>query len=318
MKDKINQTSNLEDLKSLYDSVFGKNGTMTMRLKGMRDLDNDARAALNSENTELRTVFKTRESELQDAEIMQKMEMGKLDATAPFESDTDFGAGKLHPLTQSLAEMEAAFEAMGYSKRTGPEIESDYYNFEMLNFIDGHPARDMQDTFFVEGGNLLRTHTSPVQIRAMQSEGAPIKIYSPGPCYRVDTFSVKHSPAFRQIEWLHIDKDITMTDFMSDIKTFLNLYFGRNFDIRLRPSYFPFTEPSIEFDAEWKPGEWMEMGGAGFVHPQVLRNCGVNPDEFQGHAGGPGFERLTMLKYGLMDIRKFFDGDVRWIRANGF
>jgi phenylalanyl-tRNA synthetase alpha chain len=317
MLEQIKNIKSLTELAELHAATFGKNGTMTARLKDMKNLDNDARAALNAEASELREAFKDAQEELENTAILAALESQRLDATAPFDAPADFGAGRLHPFTLAFAEVAAIFESMGYGLRTGPEIETDWYNFKALNFPDHHPARDMQDTFFVAGGNILRTHTSSVQIRSMEKEGAPIKIFSPGATYRTE-MDATHFPMFHQLEWLHIDRNVTLPEVVNVFKTLLERYFGRKFNLRVRPSYFPFTEPSIEIDAEWKPGKWLEMGGAGMVHPNVLRNVGVNPDEFQGHAGGPGFDRMVMLKYGFSDGRKFFEGDVRWLKANGF
>jgi len=317
MIQEIKNINSLENLKNLYDSVFGKTGTMTQRLKGMRDLDNDARAALNAENTELRAAFKLREQELQDEKIITEMKAGTLDAAAPFESDTDFGTGKIHPTTFALAEISAIMTGMGYTMESGPDVEDEWHNFTALNLPEHHPARDMQATFWLAGGNLLRPHTSPVQVRAMKKSGAPIKIFIPGSTYRYD-MDATHIPKFHQFEGLVIGKDITISDLVNDWKTFLAEFFGREFNIRIRPSYFPFTEPSIEVDVEWQPGKWLEMGGGGMVHPNVLRASGVDPDEYQGFAFGLGVERLAMMKFGLNDLRKFYDGDVRWLRANGF
>ena len=328
MMEQIKNINSLEELTAMHSATFGKNGTMTARLKDMKNLDNDARAALNAEAAALREAFKARQEELEEAAMMSALESQRLDATAiiPDPGCRIPGTGKLHPLTHALLEFTWIFESMGYSFRAGPEIETDWHNYGALNFKDHHPARDMQDTFYMEGGNILRAHTSAVQIRAMEKEGAPIKIFAPGTCYRME-MDATHFPMFHQLEWLHINKDITLSDLVNDIKTYLSLYFGtEDIPLRLRPSYFPFTEPSVEFDMQWdrKTGkigvgkDWLEVGGAGVVHPNVLRNVGVDPDQYQGHAGGPGFDRMVMLKYGFADGRKFFEGDIRWLKANGF
>jgi phenylalanyl-tRNA synthetase alpha chain len=318
MLEQIKNINSLDALIELYQSVFGKNGAMTAKLKSMKDLDNDARAALNAENAELRAAFKTRQIELENAAMLSALESKKLDATINQQSAiSNQQSGKIHPLTRAIAEMSAILTSMGYEMRTGPEIEDDWHNFTALNTPPYHPARDMQDTFFTESGNVLRTQTSAIQIREMEKSGAPIKIFGVGATYRKE-MDATHSPMFHQVEGLWLDKNITMTDMVSNIKTFLQQFFEREFNMRIRPSYFPFTEPSVEIDVEWRPGKWLEIMGAGMVHPNVLRNCKIDPDAYQGFAFGFGWDRLAMLKYGLNDIRKFYDGDVRWLKTNGF
>jgi phenylalanyl-tRNA synthetase alpha chain len=326
MLEQIKEINSLAELQSLYSATFGKNGAMTARLKDMKNLDNDARAALNRENTELREAFKIRQIEIEDAILTESLARARLDAAAKTPDHETHFAGKLHPLTQSLAEISAIFESMGYGLRFGPEIEDDWHNFTALNTPPHHPARDMQDTFFVAGGNVLRTQTSAVQIRSMETEGVPIKIFCPGVTYRRE-MDATHFPMFRQIEGLFIDKNITLSDLINDLKQFFQAYFGAaDLALRIRPSYFPFTEPSVEYDMQCnkKTGkigvgkDWVEMGGAGMVHPNVLKNCGIDPDVYQGFAFGFGWERVAMLKYGLPDGRKFFEGDIRWLKNNGF
>jgi phenylalanyl-tRNA synthetase alpha chain len=318
MLEQIKNTNSLDALTELYQSVFGKNGTMTARLKQIRDLDNDARAALNLENTELRAAFKQRQTELENAALMSALESQKLDAadtSSIVHRPSSFGV--IHPLSQSLSEISAILTDMGYGLRTGPEIEDDWHNFTALNTPAHHPARDMQDTFFLPNGNILRTQTSAIQIREMERDGAPIKIFGIGATFRRE-MDATHSPMFHQIEGLHIGLDVNLTDMVIDVKTFLTRFFGRDFNMRIRPSYFPFTEPSIEIDIEWRPGKWLEIMGAGMVHPNVLKNCNIDPDKFQGFAFGFGWDRMAMLKYGLNDIRKFFEGDFEWLKQNGF
>jgi phenylalanyl-tRNA synthetase alpha chain len=324
MLEQIKKIDSPEELQALHASVFGKNGAMTARLKGMKNLDNDARAALNRENAELRDAFKVRQSEIENAVMTASLALQKLDMTAKNDAPAEKTTGKLHPLTRALSEISGIFESMGYKIRTGPEIEDDWHNFTALNTPAHHPARDMQDTFFVAGGNVLRTQTSAVQVRAMESEGVPIKIFCPGATYRRE-MDATHFPMFRQIEGLVVDAGTTLSDLVNDVKLFFGSYFdARDMALRIRPSYFPFTEPSVEFDLQWdkKTGrvgvgkDWLEMGGAGMVHPNVLRNCGVDPDKYQGFAFGFGWERIAMLKYGLPDGRKFFEGDIRWLKNN--
>ncbi len=315
MQEQIKNINSLDELQALYTSVFGKNGTMTQQLKNMKNLDNDARAALNRENTELRELFKSRQSEIEMAVMNEKLAGESLDVTLNAAPEN---RGTLHPLTRSLAEISEILESFGYSLHTGPEVEDDWHNFTALNTPAHHPARDMQDTFFFENGNVLRTQTSAIQIRAMESTGAPIKMFGIGSTYRKE-MDATHSPMFHQIEGLYIDKNITMSDLIGDVKEFLQRFFEMdNVELRIRPSYFPFTEPSIEIDLKWNGDRWLEIMGAGMVHPNVLRNCNIDPDVYQGFAFGFGWDRLAMLKYGLDDIRKFYDGDVRWLKNSGY
>jgi phenylalanyl-tRNA synthetase alpha chain len=325
MLEQIKKINNVDGLQKLYSDTFGKNGTMTARLKEMKNLSDSERAALNQEKEKLQAAFKERQEQIEYDTMMAELATDKIDATR---SPAPEVRGKIHPMTQILRDIGRVFQSMGYSLASGPEIEDDWHNFTALNVPPYHPARDMQDTFFIEGTNsMLRTQTSSIQIREMTKNGVPIKIYGPGATYRRD-LDATHSPSFWQYEGLVIDKNITLQNLISDIKIFLERIFeSKDIAVRIRPSYFPFTEPSIEYDMQWDAktglpskdsGAWIEMGGAGMVHPNVLNNCGINPDEYQGFAYGPGLDRLAMLKYGLNDIRKFYDGDIRWLNAKGF
>lgn len=310
MLEQIKNINNLDELQALYTSVFGKNGTMTAKLKQMRDLDNDARAALNAENTNLRAAFKTRQTEIENADMMARLSAQKLDATL---NPMPESRGGLHPQTRALADISKILESFGYTMCIGPEVEDDWHNFTALNTPEYHPARDMQDSFFLLNGNVLRTQTSAIQIHSMEELGVPIKIFGIGATYRKE-MDATHAPMFHQIEGLYIDKNITMSNLIGDVKAFLQRFFEiDDVKLRIRPSYFPFTEPSIEIDLLWQGKKWLEIMGAGMVHPNVLRNCGINPDEYQGFAFGFGWDRLAMLKYGLNDIRQFYDGDIRWL-----
>lgn len=315
MHEQIKNINTLEELQSLYTATFGKNGTMTLRLKEMKNLDNDARAELNRENQSLRELFKTRQTEIENAVLMAGLQKQKMDVTLnPMPENT----GTLHPLTHGLTEISKILESFGYTMYTGPEVEDDWHNFTALNTPAHHPARDMQDTFFLLNGNVLRTQTSAIQIRAMEHDGVPIKMFGVGSTYRKE-MDATHSPMFHQIEGLYINKNITMSDLIADVREFLSRFFGiDNVELRIRPSFFPFTDPSIEIDMKWHGGKWLEIMGAGMVHPNVLLNCGINPDEYQGFAFGFGWDRLVMLKYNLNDIRQFYDNDVRWLRGAGF
>ena len=315
MQEQIKNINTLEELQALYTATFGKNGTMTARLKEMKNLDNDARAALNRENAELRELFKTRQLEIENAVLMAGLQKQKLDVSLNGEPEN---LGTLHPLTHTLEDVSAILESFAYEMWTGPEIEDDWHNFTALNTPEYHPARDMQDTFFLDNGNVMRTQTSAIQIRSMEKLGAPIKMFGIGATYRKE-MDATHSPMFHQIEGLYIDKNITMSDLIADVREFLKKFFEMDdVELRIRPSYFPFTEPSIEIDLKWQGKKWLEIMGAGMVHPNVLRNCNIDPDEYQGFAFGFGWDRLAMLKYGLNDIRKFYDGDVRWLKNAGF
>lgn len=316
LKEKIQEIKSLTELQELYASVFGKNGTMTVRLKEMKNLDNDARAELNRENTELRELFRVRQDELELVAMNASLAKQKLDVTLDGEPEN---RGTLHPVTQSFKEAVAIFESMGYTLWTGPEIEDDWHNFTALNTPAHHPARDMQDTFFLENGNVMRTQTSAIQIRAMEKLGAPIKIFAIGNCYRKE-LDATHSAMFDQLEGLYVDKvekNINLSDLLGTMRVFASKFFNKDVDLRIRPSYFPFTDPSIEIDMKWGD-RWLELLCGGMVHPNVLRNCGIDPEKYQGFAFGFGWDRLAMLKYGLNDIRAFTDGDIRWLKNSGF
>lgn len=315
MQEQIKNIQSLDELQALYTATFGKNGTMTARLKEMKNLDNDARAALNRENAELRELFKLRQSELENAAMLADMQRQRLDVSLNPQPENP---GTLHPITHALADIAAILESFGYEMWTGPEIEDDWHNFTALNTPVYHPARDMQDSFFLENGNVMRTQTSAIQIRSMESRGAPIKMFGIGATYRRE-MDATHGPMFHQIEGLYIDKNITLSDLIGDVKEFLKRFFEMDdLELRIRPSYFPFTEPSIEIDMKWQGKKWLEIMGAGMVHPNVLRNCNINPDEYQGFAFGFGWDRLAMLKYGLNDLRKLYDGDIRWVKKASF
>ena len=313
MKDKIKNASSIEELQALYADTFGKNGTMTAKLKTMKSLSDEERVVVNNENAELRQLFKEKQTELENAALNAKLSTEYVDVTLDVQPEN---RGTLHPLTQSLKELSAIMESFGFTLWTGPEIEDDWHNFTALNTPEYHPARDMQDTFFMENGNVMRTQTSSIQIRAMEKEGVPIKMFAIGSTYRKE-MDATHSPMFHQIEGLYVDKNVTMSDLIATLRTLLSRFFERDIEIRIRPSYFPFTEPSVEFDMKWGD-KWLEMGGAGMVHPNVLKSCKIDPDEYQGFAFGFGWDRMAMLKYGLNDIRKFYDGDIRWLKNTGF
>ena len=314
MKERIQTIKSLEELQELYTATFGKNGTMTAKLKNMASASNEERAAVNAENAELRQLFKQKQNELELAALNAKLATEFVDVTLDTEPKN---RGTLHPLTQSLKELAGILESLGFEMWTGPEIEDDWHNFTALNTPEYHPARDMQDSFFLTNGNVMRTQTSSIQIRAMEKQGVPIKMFAVGSTYRKE-MDATHSPMFHQIEGLYIDKDITLSDLIGTLRELLSRFFERDIELRIRPSYFPFTEPSVEFDMKWDNGKWLEIAGAGMVHPNVLKNCGVDPEEYQGFAFGFGWDRMAMLKYGLNDIRAFYDGDIRWLKNSVF
>jgi phenylalanyl-tRNA synthetase alpha chain len=273
-----------------------------------------------------------RKRQLEQAELDRRLATEKLDMTLPVQSG---GQGSVHPVSQVMDELAEIFADLGFSVATGPEIEDDWHNFTALNIPETHPARAMHDTFYFEQGQdaegrqmLLRTHTSPVQIRTMRGEEPPIYIIAPGRTYRSDS-DATHTPMFHQVEGLVIDRGIHMGHLKWTLETFLKAFFERDdIVLRLRPSYFPFTEPSAEVDVGYSIENgrrviggsegWMEVLGSGMVHPKVIANCGLDPEEWQGFAFGCGIDRLAMLKYGMDDLRAFFDGDLRWLRHYGF
>jgi phenylalanyl-tRNA synthetase alpha chain len=278
-------------------------------------------AAANEAKRELEALLERRLDEAREAERARARGQQRLDLTLPGRRPP---LGAVHPLSRVHDEIVAVFAGLGFSVAEGPEIESDYYNFEALNIPSDHPARDMQDTFYFSADTLLRTHTSPVQIRVMQAQRPPVRIIVPGRVYRRDA-DITHSPMFHQVEGLAVDRDVSMADLKGTLELFARAMFGRGSRIRFRPSFFPFTEPSAEVDVlcfacagggcrVCKQSGWLEILGSGMVHPQVLRNVGYDPEEVTGWAFGMGIERVAMLKYGVDDIRLFFENDLRFLR----
>ncbi len=270
--------------------------------------------ALSEALAEVEDRYDARLAELRAAERRVQLEAERLDLTELPEPPQ---VGRLHVITQTQRRLEDVFCAMGYTVAEGPEIETEWHNFGALNFPPGHPARDMYDTLYVDhgppGSTLLRTHTSPVQVRVMQNQSPPLYVVAPGRCYRQDTADATHMPVFHQIEGLVVDEGITLGDLAGAIETFTTAYFGPGFTSRLRPSYFPFTEPSAEFDVQRPDGTWLELGGSGVVHPSVLEVCGVDPERWSGFAFGFGIDRLAMLRYGIDDLRDLWTNDVRFL-----
>ena len=328
---KINSVKSKEELQNLKTKFFGKNGEITLQFKNLGSIEANKKkefaSSLNELKNNLTSQLEKKFLELEILEVNEKLKDEKLDVTLPVRS---FQSGKIHPVSQVIDEISSIFSEIGFSVSEGPDVETEYNNFTALNTPEDHPARDMHDTFYLEKDKkiLLRTHTSPVQIRTMLNEKPPFKIIVPGRTYRCDSDQT-HAPMFHQLEGLHIDKNITM----SHLKGCLNYFIKEFFEVdkikmRFRPSHFPFTEPSAEVDIgyEIKDGKiligegdkWLEVLGCGMVHPNVLKNVKVNPNEFQGYAFGIGIDRLAMLKYGINDLRAFFDCDYRWLNHFGF
>ncbi|MBX9464916.1 MAG: phenylalanine--tRNA ligase subunit alpha [Aquamicrobium sp.] len=318
-------------------SALGKKGSVSEKLKTLGAMSADERQvmgpAINGLKNRVAEALSARRNELRDAAIDARLAAEKLDVTLPVRQ-SPAERGRIHPISQIVDEIAAIFGDMGFSIAEGPDIETDYYNFTALNFPEGHPAREMHDTFFFnpnEAGErmLLRTHTSPVQIRTMETQKPPIRIVIPGKTYRQDS-DATHSPMFHQLEGLVIDKTANVANMKWVLEEFCKAFFEvPSLNMRFRPSFFPFTEPSLEVDIQCdrsRPGEvrfgegndWMEILGCGMVHPNVLRFGGLDPDEYQGFAWGMGIDRIAMLKYGMPDLRAFFDADVRWLQHYGF
>jgi phenylalanyl-tRNA synthetase alpha chain len=302
----------LENAKARY---LGKAGPLTERLKSLGRLAPaeraDAGARINAAKSRLEDALNARRTALADAKLAGQLTAEALDVSLPGRGR---GNGGLHPLTRTLERVEALFRSLGFEVADGPEIEDDFHNFTALNTPENHPARSMHDTFYVEGGMVLRTHTSPIQIRYMETHAPPIRIIAPGRVYRVDS-DATHSPMFHQVEGLWIGDDVSFADLKSVFSEFLRNFFERDdLTLRFRPSFFPFTEPSAEIDMRFGDGGWLEIAGAGQVHPNVLRAVGIDPERWQGFAFGMGPDRLAMLRYGVDDLRLFYENDLRFLR----
>jgi len=328
---KINSVKSKEELQNLKTEFFGKSGEITLQFKNLGTLGADKRkefaSSLNKLKDSLTSKLEKKIQELETLEINAKLKDEKLDVTLPARS---FQSGKIHPVSQVIDEISSIFSEIGFSVAEGPDVETEHNNFTALNTPKDHPARDMHDTFYLGEDKkiLLRTHTSPVQIRTMLSEKPPFKIIVPGRTYRCDSDQT-HAPMFHQLEGLHIDKNITMSHLKGCLDYFITEFFEvKNVKMRFRPSHFPFTEPSAEVDIGYRiengkivigeGNKWLEILGCGMVHPNVLKNVNVDPDEYQGFAFGMGIDRLAMLKYGINDLRAFFENDYRWLTHFGF
>ncbi|HET9190653.1 MAG TPA: phenylalanine--tRNA ligase subunit alpha [Rudaea sp.] len=311
----------LDALESLRVALLGKSGLITEQLKALGKLTPDERKAqgalVNLAKERLQDAIAQRKSTLENAAFDARLADEKIDITLPGRN-TDLGS--IHPVTRTLERIIDIFSRLGYAQADGPEIEDDYHNFEALNFPAHHPARAMHDTFYFPDGKLLRTHTSPVQIRAMRKTKPPLRIIAPGKVYRSDSDQT-HSPMFHQVEGLLVDETSSFADLKGTLAEFVRAFFERDFEMRFRPSYFPFTEPSAEVDIRWDREDgserWLEVLGCGMVHPAVLRECGIDAEKYTGFAFGLGVERFAMLRYGVTDLRAFFENDVRFLRQFG-
>jgi phenylalanyl-tRNA synthetase alpha chain len=331
--DAVEAAKDLAAIDELRVSALGKKGRITEQMKTLGTMPPDVRkergAALNVLKDEVATAIESKQKSLAAAALTERLSRERIDVTL---ASRPMPEGRVHPISQTIDEIVTIFGAMGFSVAKGPDIESDDLNFTKLNFAAEHPAREMHDTFFLPSSGehkmLLRTHTSPVQVRAMMSRKPPIRVISPGRTYRCDS-DMTHSPMFHQFEALVIDEHTHMGHLKGCLMDFLRAFFGiKDLPVRFRPSYFPFTEPSAEIDigcsrkgGELKLGnygDWLEIAGSGMVHPNVLRNCGIDPERYQGFAFGMGVERIAMLKYGIPDLRTFFEADLRWMKHYGF
>ncbi|MEQ8382208.1 MAG: phenylalanine--tRNA ligase subunit alpha [Coleofasciculus sp. A1-SPW-01] len=310
----IAKTDTLDQLEQLRVNYLGKKGQLSQILRGMGKLSADDRprigALANEVKEALQQSLDNKRQELQAAQIQAQLAAETLDVTMPGVYNPQ---GRIHPLNSIIDQVLDIFVGLGYTVATGPEMETDYYNFEALNTPQDHPARDMQDTFYLPDGNLLRTHTSSVQIRYMENNEPPIRIIAPGRVYRRDTVDATHSAVFHQIEILAVDEDITFGDLKGTLKVFFQELFGEDVDVRLRASYFPFTEPSAEVDVKWR-GKWLEMGGCGMVDPNVLKTVGYDPEVYTGFAAGFGAERFALVMHQIDDIRRLYTSDLRFLQ----
>jgi len=328
---KLKQDLDLNSVNQIKTDLFGKNGKISNEFKKLGSIAVEERkkfaSELNSIKDEIQTAISKKIQDLEIIEINSKLQNEKIDVTLP---ERSFNQGKIHPVSQVIDEISSIFSEIGFNVEEGPDVENEYNNFTALNTPDNHPARDMHDTFYLDNNKeyLLRTHTSPVQVRTMLKGKPPFKIIAPGRTYRSDSDQT-HSPMFHQVEGLHIDKNINMGHLKGCLNYFIKEFFEVNkIKMRFRPSHFPFTEPSAEVDIGYKikdgkiiigeGDKWLEILGCGMVHPNVLKNVKVDPSKYQGYAFGIGIDRLAMLKYGINDLRSFFETDYRWLNHFGF
>ncbi|WP_212631841.1 phenylalanine--tRNA ligase subunit alpha [Pseudomonas sp. KB-10] len=320
----VQQSEDVNALEQLRVQYLGKKGELTALMQTLGKLSAEERpkagALINTAKNQVQDALNARKSVLEQALLAEKLASERIDVTLPGRGQT---SGGLHPVTRTLERVEQFFTHIGFSVAEGPEVEDDYHNFEALNIPGHHPARAMHDTFYFNANMLLRTHTSPVQVRTMESQQPPIRIVCPGRVYRCDS-DITHSPMFHQVEGLLVDEGISFADLKGTIEEFLRVFFEKPLGVRFRPSFFPFTEPSAEVDMQCvmcsgkgcrvcKQTGWLEVMGCGMVHPNVLRMSGIDPEKYSGFAFGMGVERLAMLRYGVNDLRLFFDNDLRFL-----
>lgn len=321
----LQNISDLNSLSILKSQYLGKKGAVTDILKGMKDLSAEQRPLMgklvNEIKNEIENHLNAKEDEINEVEKRKILDEEKIDVTLPPRGSS---IGTLHPITQVSNEIVEIFERMGFEVAEGPEIETDFYNFEALNIPKNHPARDMQDTFYISDDLVLRTHTSPVQIRVMEKQQPPIQIIAPGKVYRCDS-DISHTPMFHQVEGLLVNNSVTFADLKGVLTEFCRIIFGEDTKVRFRPSFFPFTEPSAEVDIGCvicdgsgcrvcKDTGWLEILGCGMVDPQVFKSVGYDTTKYRGFAFGMGVERIAMLKFGIDDIRLFFENDLRFLK----
>jgi len=322
----IRDAGTLPALEEIRVRWLGRKGTLTEQLKTLGSLPAPERPAagarINAAKSAVQSAIEQRRTELESAGIEQQLSAGAIDVTLPGRGEALSG---LHPITASRLRIEQIFRRAGFEVAEGPEIEDEFYNFEALNMPADHPARAMHDTFYLKDGRLLRTHTSPVQIRAMQRDKPPLALIAPGRVYRRDS-DVSHSPMFHQVEGLYVDENVSFANLKSTLHKFMEAFFEQELSMRLRPSYFPFTEPSAEVDISCvlcrgagcrvcKQTGWLEIAGCGMVHPAVFKACGIDTERYTGWAFGAGIERLAMLRHGVNDLRLFFDNDLRFLAS---
>ncbi|MGB5512208.1 MAG: phenylalanine--tRNA ligase subunit alpha [Woeseiaceae bacterium] len=310
----IDAAADLAALDAVRVAYLGKKGDLTTRLKSLSQLPAEERPAagqaINRAKQDVQARLNSRREELESAALASKLAADAVDVTLPGRGHS---IGGYHPVSRARVRIEKIFRHAGFGVRSGPEIEDDFHNFTALNIPENHPARAMHDTFYFPGGKLLRTHTSPVQIRSMAKEGVPIRIIAPGRVYRCDSDQT-HTPMFHQVEGLVIDENISFANLKAVLHQFVEAFFERKAELRFRPSYFPFTEPSAEVDVSWGEGKWLEILGCGMVHPNVLESAGIDAEKYTGYAFGMGIDRLAMLRYGVGDVRTFFENDLRFLR----
>lgn len=309
----IRSAQRLYMLEAIRVRLLGRKGVITAQLKALGSLPREERPeagkAVNAAKQAIVDAIAERRKELREGQLREELSGGGIDVTLP---GRGIPPGARHPVTRTIGRMRDILTGAGFSARSGPEVEDEFHNFTALNMPENHPARAMHDTFYLPSGMLLRTHTSPVQIRSMLAEGAPLKIISLGRVFRRDSDQT-HTPVFHQVEGLAVDEGVSLANLKSLLHEFAERFFERKVEVRFRASYFPFTEPSAEMDVRWGDGGWLEILGCGMVHPEVLRHGGVDPERYSGYAFGMGVERMAMLRYGVTDIRRFFENDIRFL-----